>query len=90
MKLPEIIETFEKREEWVVKNSMMDEAIESALDILKCVEEGFFDETETVKYYRYDKENHRLENLLGNDVTTHEILDFINGEKDEISIEKEK
>lgn len=78
MKIPEIIDTFEKREEWVVKGSKMDDAIESALNLLKNAELG--DSANEVRYYKYDSENHRLENILGNDVTTEEIMNFINNE----------
>ena len=36
----EIIKTFNEREEWVVKGCKMDEAIESALEIIKSLDKG--------------------------------------------------
>lgn len=47
-------------------------------------------ESKMEKIYRYDKENHRLENVSGNDSTTQEIENFINGEFGELKAENER
>jgi hypothetical protein len=69
MEIEEVKELLEKREEWVVKGSSMDLALEKVLKILN--EEPM---------YKYDEENHRLINVYGNNETSQEIMKFIENE----------
>jgi len=79
MEIDEIFETFEKREEWVVKGSTMDVAIESMLNLFN------------KPAVKYNKENHSLDNVYGGEGTVEEIEKFINEELGDtlVAIEEE-